>query len=97
MTGLPFVWAFWVGRPGAADAGVVQRLNSARDAGVASSDAVADVFAGGDAARQAVARRYLRENIRYDFGDRMLAGLRAYYREACALGLVGRDGPLVFY
>jgi chorismate dehydratase len=97
MTGLPFVWAFWVGGPEVADARVVRRLNAVRDNGVAASDRVADAFTAGDVVRQPVARRYLRENIRYDFGGRMIEGLRTYFREACALGLVGREGPLEFY
>jgi predicted solute-binding protein len=87
LTGLPFVWAFWAGRANAADAAVVRRLQAARDAGVAASDEIADAYCAGDLERQALARRYLRENIRYDLPQRSLEGLRAYYREARALGL----------
>src|SRR4029079_1886172 len=42
LTGLPFVWAFWAGRAAVVDLEIVERLQSARDAGVAASDAVAD-------------------------------------------------------
>ncbi len=38
MTGLPFVWAFWAGRPDAADAGMVARLQDAAERGMANTD-----------------------------------------------------------
>lgn len=96
-TGLPFVWAFWAGRPEVADAGVVSRLQAVRDAGVAASDAIADEYCRGDAARQAIARRYLRENIQYVMSDAALDGLNRFYREAAELGLIERAGPVRFY
>jgi chorismate dehydratase len=97
MTGLPFVWAFWSGRPEAADSDVVRRLQEARDAGVAASDSVADAYCASHAARQAIARHYLRENMKYDLSPRALEGLTAYYHEAAALGLVERTGPIEFF
>jgi chorismate dehydratase len=97
FTGLPFVWAFWAGRPDAADMDVVQRLQTARDAGIAASDAIADAYCLGDAPRQSVARRYLRENIKYHLPPRALDGLRAYYREAAALGLARASADIEFF
>lgn len=97
LTGLPFVWAFWSGPASAVDAAVVRRLQHARDAGVAATDAIADAYCAGDPARQAVARRYLREHMRYDLDARAVEGLRMYYREAHALGLIGRDPSLEFF
>ncbi len=89
MTGLPFVWAFWAGRPGAAGPEVVAILQEAARHGVARSDALADAFFAGDPIRQSVGRRYLREHLQYNFTARMLEGLRRYYAEALSLGLVG--------
>lgn len=97
LTGLPFVWAFWAGPASGADAEVVARLHRARDAGVAALDAIADAYCAGDAHRQAIARRYLRDHMRYDLDPQSLAGLRAYYREAHALGLVGQEPELNFF
>ena len=97
LTGLPFVWAFWAGRPDAADTDVVGRLQAARDAGIAASDAIADAYCPGDAPRQAVARQYLRENIKYDLPPRALDGLRAYYRELAALGLAKTPDDIEFF
>ncbi len=97
MTGLPFVWAFWAGRPDAAGPHVVAALQEAAREGARNSEAVADAFFAGDAARRAVGRRYLRENLRYELTGRLEEGLRRYYAEALALGLVRRGGPLEYF
>jgi len=97
LTGLPFVWAFWAGREDAVDAKGIARLQAARDAGVAASAAIADAYCVGDPPRQALARRYLRENIRYGLGDEALRGLQTFYREAAALGIVKGNSGVKFY
>jgi chorismate dehydratase len=97
MTGLPFVWAFWAGRAGAADAGVVALLQQAAAAGMASSDAIADAYCAGMPGRQVVARRYLRENLRFQLDDLALDGLRMFYREAAAVGAAPAGAPLAFF
>lgn len=97
MTGLPFVYACWTGWPGALDRTDVLMLQRARDEGVAQSDAVAAEYYPEDTARQAVARRYLRDNIRYFLGDEELEGLRTFFRYASELGLASFDGTLRFY
>jgi chorismate dehydratase len=96
MTGLPFVWAFWAGRPGAAGPAVVDALQQAAVAGMARTAEIADAYCAGDPARQAVARRYLRDHLRFELDARALAGLRVYYREAAALGLAV-DAPVEFF
>jgi chorismate dehydratase len=88
MTGLPFVWAMWVGRSGAIDAAVTCRLQRARDEGVRHTDEIASDYCRGDAARIAVGAQYLRDNMRYGLGEPELAAIATYYREAAALGLV---------
>ena len=97
MTGLPFVYACWTGWPAALSRGDVAVLQRARDAGVAQSDAVAAAYYPDDTARQAVARRYLRDNIRYFLGGEEVEGLRTFYRYASELGLAAFDGNLRFY
>ena len=88
MTGLPFVWAFWSGRAGAAGADATAMLNEAAAQGCANTDAVADAYCVADHVRQAMARVYLRTNMRYALDARAIEGLETYYREAAALGLV---------
>jgi len=96
-TGLPFVYACWTGWPGALGRADVTVLQQARDAGVAQSNAVAAEYYPDDTARQAVARAYLRDNIRYFLGEQELEGLRTFYRYASELGLASFDGKLQFY
>ena len=96
-TGLPFVYAVWTGWPGAATREEVAALRRARDEGVAHADEVARDYYPDDPARQAVAARYLRDNIRYRVGDDELEGLRTFYRYAAELNLVSFDGQLRFF
>ncbi len=44
-----------------------------------------------------MARRYLRDNLRFRLDARALEGLSAYYREAAALELVGGVPPIAFF
>jgi chorismate dehydratase len=96
-TGLPFVYAVWAGWPGALGADDVRVLQRARDEGVAESDQVACAYYPDDPARQAVAKRYLRDNIQYILGDEELEGLQTFYRYAAEEGLVPSAGSLRFF
>lgn len=97
MTGLPFVWAFWSGPAGPVSTEVVRLLQSSAEDGMAHTDEIADVYCAPRADRQRLARRYLRENLRFHFDDRAQAGLRLYYREAAALGLAPPAGRVEFF
>ena len=97
MTGLPFVYACWTGWPDAVTPHDVTVLKRARDAGMAQSDAVAAAYYPDDTPRQAAARRYLRDNIRYVLGSDEVEGLKTFYRYAAELDLVTFDGSLRFY
>ena len=96
-TRLPFVYAVWAGWPGALTPEEVRLLQRARDEGVADADGVARAYYPDDPARQAVARRYLRDNIRYVLGAEELDGLRRFYRYAAEAGLVAEARDLRFY
>lgn len=95
MTGLPFVWAFWAGRPGVLSSTHVAALTQARDAGVANSGAIADDYCG--PGRAALGRAYLRENIYYTLGDREAAGLNRYYELAQRHGVIEQRREPRFY
>ena len=96
-TGLPFVYALWVGWPDAVSPEDAASLQRARDAGVANVDAIAATHCPGDIDRQAVVRRYLRDNIRCFLGCEEVEGLKTFYRYAAELGLVSYDGAMRFY
>lgn len=95
MTGLPFVWAFWAGRPDALTPDGVVALEQARDAGVAHADAIAAEYGG--PARAALGQAYLRENIQYDLGGREIAGVRKYFELAARHGLIDATREPMFY
>jgi len=97
LTGLPFVYAFWAGRPGAVDASGVERLQSALSAGLGALAGIASHQAAGDPARAAKYEAYLRENIVYRLGEGEQEGLREFYRRAHALSLVPRLPELRFH
>ena len=96
-TGLPFVYAFWAGWPDVVTPDDAEALRHARDEGVAHAGEVARAYYPDDPASQAVAARYLRDNIRYVLGHEELEGLRTFYTYAAELGLVAFDGTLRFY
>lgn len=93
-TGLPFVWAFWAGRPEACTAEVCAGLRAARDLGVSRIPQIAEAFAGGDLARRAVAERYLHEHVHFDLGPRHAQALERFYAAAAAVGAVPAARPL---
>jgi len=97
LTGLPFVYAFWAGRPGAVGAAGVRRLQGALAAGLEALPGVAAGQAGGDAARAAKYESYLRENIVYRLGEEEQAGLREFFRRAHALSLIPAVPELRFH
>jgi predicted solute-binding protein len=97
LTSLPFVYAFWAGRPGAVDASGVERLQSALSRGMRAVAEIALQRAGGDAARAAKYDEYLRESIVYRLGEEEQQGLREFYRRAHALSLVPRIPELRFH
>jgi chorismate dehydratase len=97
MTGLPFVWAFWAGRPDALMDDDMQALRQARDAGVTASEPIAHQYLADRPERQAAGARYLRDNIKYHLGPDERAGLELFYRYAADAGVVDSAGPLQFY
>jgi predicted solute-binding protein len=96
MTGLPFVWAVWSGRSDAVAPATVALLNDAAREGAHHLDEIADAYCAAQPGRQPIARRDLRENLRFALDARAVEGLRTYYRESAALGLV-KDRPLEFF
>jgi chorismate dehydratase len=97
LTGLPFVWAFWAGRPDALNDDDVRALGRARDAGVTCSDAIAREYFPGSPAHQAIGAAYLRDNIKYHLGDDERAALELFYRYAVEAGVVEQENALRFY
>ena len=96
-TGLPFVFAFWAGRPGAVTPAGVRRLREALAEGRRAFADIARAQARGSEARAALYEEYLRSNIVYELGEREVAGLREFYRRAHALSIVPAVPELRFH
>jgi len=86
--GLPFVYAFWFGRPGLLTSEDIAILGEACRLGVEEAEQVARQHFPDDPARASIGARYLRDNVDFGFAERELAGLTRFYREAADLGLV---------
>lgn len=97
LTGLPFVYAAWAGRPGALAPAHLSALAAARDRGLAQLDLLAADAAGGDQALAGTNASYLRHNLRYTFGPREQAGLERFHALAAEVGYTTRALPLRFY
>jgi chorismate dehydratase len=97
LTGLPFVYAMWVGRPGAATPQQCIALQQARDAGVAHLPAIAKQVGNGNARLEQRALSYLRDNLQYGLGRAEQDGLRRFYELAAEVGAAAAPKALSFY
>jgi chorismate dehydratase len=89
LTGLPFVYALWLIRPGVLDAkSIAQRLRGLRDENLADipaieSDALAEVHDDKQTVTKDFLDRYYNENLRFGFGTREKQALQAF-ADLCA-------------
>jgi chorismate dehydratase len=97
MTGLPFVYAMWVGRPDAATPMQCRALQEARDRGLTHLGDIARSVSGGDANVERQSLLYLRDNLRYGLGEREKAGLERFHGLAAELNLMPKLRALRFY
>jgi len=96
-SGLPFVYAFWVGHEGAIGPEDIDRLVEAGRDGADHPDRIAESYFAATPALVESGARYLRDNVKYGFGERQLAGLTRFYHEAADLGLVPEFRAPRFY
>lgn len=97
FTGLPFIYAAWTGRAGAARADDVQALQQAQAEGVQAAEAIAAEYGRGDPARTARALVYLRDNVKYGMGPDEARGLQLFLDYAADLGLGPSRRRLEFF
>jgi len=96
-TGLPFVYAFWAGRPGAVGPDEVRALQATRDASLGRTREISEFYFPGDPVRQDTSDRYLRDNIKYYLGPEERAGLELFYRYAAEAHVVPRAVTPTFF
>lgn len=97
MTGLPFVYAFWAGRPGILAAGDVAALQQARDRGCSATATIGRQMFPDDAAKAERADKYLRENVKFGLAEPEIAGLRRFYELAVEVGALAKAEAPRFY
>ncbi len=91
-TGLPFVFAAWVTtRPGP---GLADHLRRAAAEGIARREEIGGAEASALGIDPALARRYLREHIRFSLGPDEIRGAELFWRHAAALDLAPAAGAL---
>lgn len=96
-TGMPFVFALWIARPGAKLPGVAAALSRARDEGIARLEQIAQREAPNVRLSEQECLSYLRDNLKFHFGPRQQEALRRYYNLAGRNGLAPEDVRLIFH
>jgi chorismate dehydratase len=95
-TGLPFVFAMWVGRSGVADENVLRMLCEARDRGVSRCDEIAAREAESLNLSVEHAADYLKHNLHFTLGPAERCGLELFQDLAVQMGLAPEGVDLVF-
>jgi len=97
MTGLPFVFALWVVRPGAWLGDLPAALERSREAGLAEADELARTHASRLGLSYQECYDYLTRVLSYHLGSAEIAGLSRFAAMAGKLGLVSEGVKLVFH
>ncbi len=95
-TGLPFVFALWIGRDGANMSEMAGALGGARDQGVRQLDEIAEREGPLVGVSVDLAKTYLRDNLHFTMGAKEREGLQRFYELCVAHGLApsGLEGVL---
>lgn len=96
-TGLPFVFAMWVARPGVNVSSIEPALEAARDLGVANLNEIAARHADEVNLSHESCLSYLRDNLYFHLKERQQKALELYYRRAADIGLAPANFELRFY
>lgn len=96
-TGLPFVFALWIARPGVELRGVGAALAQARDMGFGRLEEIARREAPKVELSERECLSYLRDNLKFHFGPRERQGLERFFALAGRHGLAPKGVKLDFY
>jgi chorismate dehydratase len=97
LTGLPFVFALWVVRPGLDLGDLPETLARSRAEGLAHARELAATYGPKLGLDLEVCYEYLTRVISYDLGESEITGLRRFARMAADLGLAPQGVDLVFH
>lgn len=96
FTGLPFVFALWVGTSAIEAESLVLDFERSRDYGLAHMDEIAPKYAPALGLATEEVKIYLTENIDYTLDEQNLKGLRLFYHLAREAGLIPEERSLEF-
>jgi chorismate dehydratase len=96
-TGLPFVFALWIARPGIDLSGVAESLAAARDDGILRFEEIARDAAPMIGVPEAECLAYLRDHLSFRLGERQRQGLERFFSLAKEDDLMPRGVELQFY
>jgi chorismate dehydratase len=96
-TGLPFVFALWIARPGVDLRGVDKALATARDRGLTRLEEIARREAPNVGISEEDCLSYLRDHLEFRLGQRQRQGLEHFYALAGRNGLAPAEVKLVFH
>lgn len=94
LTGLPFVYACWMGKPEALTPSLVAALCASRDWGITQTDAIAAEQAERLGCSVSLCKRYLTEIMDYELGEEHLSGLEEFAKRARHHQLILEAHPL---
>lgn len=97
MTGLPFIFAVWMTRPGVDLGGAPAILDRQRRLNADRIEQIVSKYAPGMGWPFDLARTYLGQLLHYSVGPEELEAMRRFWRRAHALGLTPRHRPLDLY
>ena len=92
-TGLPFVFALWVARPGVESDGLAQALAAARDEGLTQLPEIARQAAPAVGVPEGECLRYLRDHLEFHLGPRQRQGMELFFELARRHGLAANESP----
>ncbi len=87
-TGLPFVFAAWIGQLGAVDAKLTAMLRDSLAHGLAARREIAHLWAAQEGGEPAFYEHYLTHNVRYTLDARFQAGLSEFLARAARAKLL---------
>jgi chorismate dehydratase len=95
-TGLPFVFALWVGREDAKPARFRKDFEASRDYGLAHVDEIAAEYAPKLQLSAETIKVYLTQNVDYSLDEENRKGLRLFYKLAREAGIIPAEKELNF-
>jgi chorismate dehydratase len=96
FTGLPFVFALWMGHSGAGLSRHVAEFTASLDFGLAHIDDIAAEYAPKLGMTPSAVKVYLTRNIDYSLDEENQQGLKLFYKLAHEVGIIPAEKELLF-